>query len=521
MKPDRRILLTIVIFSFGILGALINITHEGLWNDEACTALLTRFSFVDLLANLQLDAHPPLYFIGVKAFTILFGNSLIAMRLFSVLGLIALALLGLGPIKRHFGNNNGLIFSFLCFFLPISVSFAQEARMYTWTCFFITGMVLYGYSAIKSNKKKDWLIYAVFSLGSIYVHIFGLIIFLVFSCIIAGCMYFRQKASAKYFFICTGIILALYIPWLHVTIDQATRASQSPWYVKTSIPQIAASLLILFSDRFLIINFIPSFLLTFLISYYLLFMGVRRAWIESKDSLPALMFATILTTFIIVIAASLLIAPILMPRYAFTVFGMALIICIIGGQSIKNTKLRMIITILLIILFVPQRIHMHANRINGPLPEVQAYLKSKVDSIQIFLHSNEHTFTTFAWYFPQNMHYLYEPNSKELVRQFTKNGFRIKDLTSVIRNKNDVWVVNKIETHISKYVSGQPLQIKDLTDSLGFMQTAESDTFKTIPKWYPGRKYSQFEMNPNWFQIKMVKFEKTEFIKGKRQDTPR
>ena len=521
MRINRTLLITSGIFLIGFLGALINISHDSLWNDEACTALLMRFSFADLLTNLQSDAHPPLYFIGVKAFTIIFGNSIITMRLFSILGLIALALLGLGPIKRHFGNNNGLIFSFLCFFLPVSVSFAQEARMYTWSCFFITGMVLYGYSAIKSNKKKDWFIYALFSLGSIYVHIYGLIIFLLFSCILAGYLYLRQKASANFFIICTGIVLALYIPWLHVTISQATRASQSPWYVKTSIPQIAASLLILFSDRFLIINYIPAFLLTFLISYYLLFRGVRRAWAESKDSLLVLMFGTILITFMVVIAVSLLIAPILMPRYAFTVFGMILILCIIGGQSIRNSKLRMVITILLLALFIPQRIHVHANRINGPLPEVQMYLKSKVDSTQIFLHSNEHTFTTFSWYFPRNTHYLYEPNAKDLVRQFTRNGFRINALTAVIRNKGDVWVVNKIETHISKYVSGRPLEIKDLTDSLDFKQVAESDTFRTVPIWYPGRKYSEFEMNPYWFQIQISRFRKSEFMKNKMQDTPR
>jgi hypothetical protein len=345
--------------------------------------------------------------------------------------------------------------------------------------------------------------------SSTYVHIYGLILFLVLSCILAGWMYFRQKASAKYFFIGTGIILAIYIPWLHVTIDQAIRASQSPWYVNTSISQIAASLLILFSDRFLIINFIPAYLLTFLISYYLLLRGVRQAWVESKDSLPILMFGTIFTAFVFVLAVSLLIAPILMPRYAFTVFGVVLIICIIGGQSIRNTKLRMIISILLLTLFIPQRIHAHANRINGTLPEVQTYLKSKVDSTLIFLHSNEHTFTTFSFYFPQNTHYLYEPNLKDLMRKFTKNGFRIKDLTLAIRDKKEIWVVNKMETHISKYVSGRPLEIKDLTDSLCFWRTVESDTFRTDPIWYPGRKYSQFEMNPYWFQIQISRFTKS------------
>ena len=210
-----------------------------------------------------------------------------------------------------------------------------------------------------------------------------------------------------------------------------------------------------------------------------------------------------------VIAVSLLVTPILMPRYSFTFFGLFLIVCIVGGRSIKNIKLRNSAIIILLALFIPQRIHVHVNRINGPLPEVQAFLKNKTDSSQVFLHSNEHTFTTFSWYFPQNTHYLYEPGLKDSMQQFTRNGFRIKDVTSALRNRSDVWVVNKIETHINKYVSGKPLTISVLSESSGFKQTAESDTFKTLPAWYPGKKYSQFEMNPFWFQIQITRFNKT------------
>lgn len=180
---------------------------------------------------------------------------------------------------------------------------------------------------------------------------------------------------------------------------------------------------------------------------------------------------------------------------------------IYGLNSIKNIKVRFSIGILLILLFIPERIHVHANRINGPLPEIQTYLKNKTDSTQIFLHSNEHTSATFALYFPNNIHYLYDPALDVTQRQFTRNGYRINDWKTIVKDMNVVWVVNKMETHINKYVTVPPKIIKDIDNTL-FNKTIESDTFKVVPTWYRGKKYSKFEMNPFWFQVQIVRFDK-------------
>ena len=503
---SNKILLLILIISTGIIGALINITQDCLWFDEACTALLMRCSFPELLNDLKSDAHPPLYFIGLKAFTLLFGDSIFVMRLFSIVGLLFLALLGIGPVKHLLGIKNGILFSILCLYLPVSVSFAQEARMYTWICFLITGMILYGYFSIKSNQKKDWITFTAFSIGAMYVHIYGSLIFLTFSSIAFFWILLRHKNLLKHFLLYTIIVLIAYIPWLQVTLFQVSRATENPWFVKTSIPQIVAPLLLLFTDRFLIINFIPGFVLTALISYYLFFRAVR-IFKKHKDKFPLFVFGILICTFLIAVFVSIFIAPILMPRYAFTVFGIFLIMIIYGLNSIKNIKVRFSIGILLILLFIPERIHVHANRINGPIPEIQTYLKNKTDSTQIFLHSNEHTSATFALYFPNNIHYLYDPALDVTQRQFTRNGYRINDWKTIVKDMNVVWVVNKMETHINKYVTGPPKIIKDIDNTL-FNKTIESDTFKVVPTWYRGKKYSKFEMNPFWFQVQIVRFDK-------------
>jgi 4-amino-4-deoxy-L-arabinose transferase-like glycosyltransferase len=496
----------IALFTAGILSLLINITHDGLWNDEAHTALLMRCSFPELLNSLTSDAHPPLYFLGLKAFTLLFGTTVLTLRLFSVAGLLCLALLGIGPVKRLLGTKNGILFSLLCLYLPVSVSFAQEARMYTWICFFVTGMVVYGYFSIVSNRLKDWTVFVLLSIGAMYVHIYGLIIFLMFSCTAFVWILIRRKPLLMHVLLFSTIAFVAYLPWLQVTLAQAARAAGDPWFVTTSIPQIVAPLLLLFADRFLIVNVIPVFVITAVLAYYLFFRAVRLSG-KTQEPFPLFAFTVLSCTFTVAVIISLTIAPILMPRYAFTVFGVFLITVLYGIKTIASAKVRMALGILLLLLFFPERIHVHANRINGPLPEIQEYLKNKIDSSQVFLHSNEHTFTTFAWYFPDNIHYLYDPALNVGQRRFTKNGYRINNWQPMVKERIVVWVVNKMETHINKYVSGVPKALKDLDTTL-FVKTVESDTFKVMPTWYPGRTYSQFEMNPYWFQVQIARYDR-------------
>lgn len=77
----------------------------------------------------------------------------------------------------------------------------------------------------------------------------------------------------------------------------------------------------------------------------------------------------------------------------------------------------------------------------------------------------------------------------------------------MVNDMNVIWVVNKMETYINKYVSGPPKIIKDI-DNTQFSKIIESDIFKVVPTWYRGRTYSEFEMNPYWFQVQIARFDK-------------
>lgn len=135
-----------------IIVIFAGITHEGVWLDEACSVGIIRHPLPEIWNYVKTDSHPPLYFYLLKLFSLLFGNSVLALRAFSALGILALFLLGIGPVRRACNKTTGLLFSFLVTVTPIYLAIAREIRMYSWAVFWSPGacfMLIWPFPKIK------------------------------------------------------------------------------------------------------------------------------------------------------------------------------------------------------------------------------------------------------------------------------------------------------------------------------------------------------------------------------------
>ena len=74
----------------GAVLLLTGITNEGLWYDESYTGSHVRQSFSSIIHITGGDNHPPLYYLALRVFTLVFGNTVFTLRLFSVIGARAL-----------------------------------------------------------------------------------------------------------------------------------------------------------------------------------------------------------------------------------------------------------------------------------------------------------------------------------------------------------------------------------------------------------------------------------------------
>ncbi len=140
----------------------------------------------DMLHASAHDVHPQMYYILLKLFTYVFGNSIVVLRLFSVLGAVLLALLGLTHIRKDFGAKTGIWFSALVYLLPCTYKYSQQIRMYTWAPLLVMLAAIYGYRYIQGkvlddkcfsdNKQivKNRIIFLITAVMAAYSHYYGL-----------------------------------------------------------------------------------------------------------------------------------------------------------------------------------------------------------------------------------------------------------------------------------------------------------------------------------------------------------
>src|SRR5215468_10772249 len=104
--------------------------HQSLWNDEGNTLRLVERSIPDLLVAASRDIHPPGYYLALKAWWALTGESEFALRSFSAfMGVLTVACVyALG--RSLFASGVGVLASLLVALNAFSVYYSQEARMY-------------------------------------------------------------------------------------------------------------------------------------------------------------------------------------------------------------------------------------------------------------------------------------------------------------------------------------------------------------------------------------------------------
>ena len=208
-----------------------------LWFDESYTVGLMNHDFWDMCVIASYDVHPHLYYILLKLVTMVTGNSIVVMRLFSVLGGALIGLLGYTHIRRDFGARVGFWFSFFTFAMPVMFKYALQIRMYTWAALFITLTAIYAWRAAYQPEcwKKNWILFAVFSLASAYTHYFGLFSVIVINLfLLAYTLKNRQHILRWLLF---GLIqIVAYLPGAWVLLRQMNEGG-AVW-IEVKYPQV-------------------------------------------------------------------------------------------------------------------------------------------------------------------------------------------------------------------------------------------------------------------------------------------
>lgn len=249
----------LVVLALGSAFVLVGAFHGYIWFDESYSVAIANHSFSEIWRIGSGDVHPVLFYWALHVLNLVFGQNILAYRLFTVLGSVSLASLGYTHVRRDFGWKPGVLFTAFVLFIPYTAIMSTEIRMYSWATFSVMLCALTAWriacalrepareGSVACVRKRAqgkrllagaplswWVVFAVSSLASAYLHYFGAMsafmvnLLLLIFCINRAAR--RRGATALGVLVVSAAIqVALYAPWLMVLVRQMGVVSNTYW----------------------------------------------------------------------------------------------------------------------------------------------------------------------------------------------------------------------------------------------------------------------------------------------------
>ena len=380
----------VFIFGFAIVFYLFNISFSDLWSDEIYTKSLINRPFSEMYAQFKNDLHPPLYYIGLKLFTDVFGLSALSLRLFSVIGVLSSLLVGYFTGQRVFGKQGAIYFCLMLLSLPMLASYSHEARMYTWAAFSITGVFIYSCLFMTSGKNRDLAFLFVFTVAAIYIHYYSMVAAFVANLFVF--LYLLRKRDKKWRIHLLSLILAalLFLPWLSMFVVQINKVQHAFWAPAVNFNTILSCFIIPFTEQFWTTNYsILLLILIYGLTVFTIYQSFTKSFSEHRIVLWLAIFI-FLGTLSVVIIISIFSQPILYSRYIMAIVTTLIVPPTILLINIKTNWLK--IVLMGIILFLGLRVSISISYFSyGPYKQTVQYIADTYPDVHKVLHITEIT----------------------------------------------------------------------------------------------------------------------------------
>ncbi len=462
------LLLGIIFVGLGL--RLYCLTKDDIWYDESVTIMEAKMTLPDMvrftLGTIDVTNFPPVYFILMKGWIDLFGDSPAAVRMSSVLfGVLTIvAIFGIG--KLLFNEKYGLVVALLMAVSPFDIYYSQETRAYALQVLLLCISVYFFIQALLEDKKNLWLLYGIIQLFAIYVHFFST--FIWFSLIFFHAIYaWRKSFSLNQILkhsLGHGIVLIGLFPILIIRITHYFPKLIS-WVPPFEVPFYRHTLMqLLFGNTHPYSKLVYSlgiaiFVLSSFISIYYLLKYWRKNYEKSSTgkldlfSTGILCWILFLCPVIIFTIVSLTVTPIYVPnRYLIIVLPGFLLLLTQVLFLIPWRTIGMAILSVLVILSLISVKHNHLWYGKIGMKSIAQFIQINGNKNDVILFFPGYHAGSFQYYFKGQIRY--NDDSKE--NPPTKRIWVVQDKWSLTPNELQ-WVYSNI---VNKY--GNPVRTEYL-----------------------------------------------------------
>jgi 4-amino-4-deoxy-L-arabinose transferase-like glycosyltransferase len=238
VRHRRRVMLWLLL---GLAAALRvwKIGDKNLWLDESLSWESATSSVRQLIWNSATDIHPPLYYLSLKLWIWMWGDSLAAMRsLSAIASVVALYLLfrlvdGVMPAGACYAVV------LWCALSPHEVHYAQEIRMYAPLTAATLGLCLAYRRWIDSAGERRWplILYAVATAIALSFHYFAALVVgaLWLHFVVGGGRRAVAGRAWKGWLVANAIVAIGYLPW---AIAAVIVSKWKAWFTPVSIAEL-------------------------------------------------------------------------------------------------------------------------------------------------------------------------------------------------------------------------------------------------------------------------------------------
>lgn len=302
----------IIVTIIALIMRLLFVTKAAIWHDEGYSTMIVQHDFIDIIGRTMRDFHPPLYYLSLRAWQYIFGDSVLALRGFSILCGILTVIVFYLLMRKLFNETTARIAGFFVAIGPFAIRYSNEVRMYAMVALLVTLASYLLVTALEQKTKqtrwKWWLLYALSIIAALYTQYYAFFIVPVhigYTWRKLGGL--QQLVRNKYWWGAHLMVLVCYLPWVVVIKDQVTRVTNGFW-----IPAPTAETVPHTISQFLTYTSSSAAFTYEIITLHLIIFGLIAIYLKKKSLRAPVLF---LAAWVVVPIVGVLLLSIKQPVY--------------------------------------------------------------------------------------------------------------------------------------------------------------------------------------------------------------
>jgi mannosyltransferase len=229
---SRLCLLAVLVV--GVVLRARGISGRAFWLDEAFSVRIAQLDWSEVVARSATDNHPPLFFLILKGWMGVFGDSQLALRsLDLIIGVATIGFVYVLARRVLTTTVAAMIAAAWIAIHPTHIAWTAQVRMYALAGLLAVVSALLLLRALEQPTWRRWAAWSGCAIALVYTHYFGAFVVLAQGIHAVVCAVRAEPAERRMLVIrvvaAGALVVAAFAPWIGIVASQAATKAGAWW----------------------------------------------------------------------------------------------------------------------------------------------------------------------------------------------------------------------------------------------------------------------------------------------------